>query len=120
MIVFIPLALVLSYYYSFQGTCIAIMLAELITSALNAFYSRKIDNSLKLFSLKDIIHSIIGSLLFIPIVYLFDGMIMDKIIKILVVVAGCTMIYFFWMAIIRNRTMLALLSEIRSSRAKAK
>jgi hypothetical protein len=96
------------------------MLAEVITSGLNAFYSQKIDNSLKLFSLKDAIHSIVGSLLFIPIMFLFDGMIMDKISKILIVVSGCTIIYFLWMVTIKNKTMSALVSEIRSFRAKTK
>lgn len=113
MIVFIPLVLILSYYYSFIGTCIAIMIAELFNSCMNFYYAKKVDQGLEVFSISNIIHSLTGSLIFIPVIFLLDNVITDRIMMTVVSVIACAIVYLAWMLIVRNKATLALLNEFR-------
>lgn len=115
MLVFIPLAFVLSYHYSFIGACYAIMLAECLTTALNLYYARSIDSSLRIFEWRSLLHAFLGSLFFIPVVFFFQQTGAGLLMVVLLSVLCCMVLYLLWLSVVmRNRVVLEFINDIRS------
>ncbi|WP_276481329.1 oligosaccharide flippase family protein [Paraflavitalea pollutisoli] len=68
-ILFVGFTLVLSYYFADQGACIALLLSEGVVLAMNYYYIRQRIGALRLFDWKTAGNALIGSLVFVPIVY---------------------------------------------------
>jgi len=100
---FVILTLFLSTLLDDRGACIAIIIAELITLLLNYFYSRKTATFLRIFDMKMLLHSFLGALLFVPVVYFIKWQLNNFLARLLFSVAAGFIIYTtFLLYVIKN------------------
>ena len=111
--IFVPLAFTLSYFYSFEGACVAIIIAEAITTALNFYYVQKLGKGINVFDPRTILHAITGTLFFIPLVLTLRTTGLELLPTVLLSAFGCIAIYTAWLLAVRNKPALELARNIR-------
>ncbi|MGI8599483.1 MAG: oligosaccharide flippase family protein [Chitinophagaceae bacterium] len=105
-VVFIVSTLILSYLYADNGTSFAIIISELTVLLANIYYVKKINKYIVFFNLKTFLQAVTASLLFIPVVYFLENKIDNVIIRIVVQIISCILIYFFFLAGVLNNRFL--------------
>ena len=109
-LLFIPITLLLSYFYADKGACIAMLMAEIIILLMNYYYVKQTVPDLKVFDHTSIVHALAGSLLFVPVIY-FTGSVTqsDRFLVLIISIPVCVILYFLvQIFIIRNAFMLLL------------
>jgi O-antigen/teichoic acid export membrane protein len=107
--IFICSTLVLSTLFNDVGASISMVIYEFSLLALNYYYSRKTDSILNIFDATSVLHALIGSLLFIPLVFLFRRWMQPDAVYLIVTIAACGILYvLFQLFVLRNEFMLTL------------
>ena len=105
--VFIVLTLILSAKYGDKGACVAILVAEMVSLLINYYYVKRTAVSLHVFDSRMLTHSLLGAILFIPVIYLVRLQ-WQADWKILVYsIVGCVLVYIIVLFYIVNNTFTA-------------
>lgn len=86
-------ALVLGFFYSHPGACIALVITEALLLVFNYFSIKKELPGLRIFDWRTMTHAIAGSLLFIPVVYLIRRYIDSDTVRFITSIMGCFCVY---------------------------
>lgn len=112
-IVFVAAALMLGYWINDHGLCFALLGTEVLLIALNYNTVRRVLPSLKLFDWNTLWHSLAGTALFIPLVYLLGNFITEPAWRLIISIAACGAVYFVFITfIVRNAFALRLLQAL--------
>ncbi len=107
-VIFVALALPLSYYYADKGTCYAIVCSEIIALVINYYYAKSVNNFLKIFAWKSFFHALIGVIVFIPVIYLIRRAGFSEIVSLVLSVLTCFVLYLILeVFVIRNEFMVS-------------
>lgn len=101
-ILFIAAALVLGYYYSDTGVCIALVVTEAVMLFANYLSVKKNLPSLPIFDSRTMMHALLGSAFFIPLIYLIRSGTNSGIAILVTGIAGCSILYALFLIMIRN------------------
>ena len=100
---FVILAPLLGFYYSYLGACIALIFVEFFIVALNYLSAKKLLPGLKIFDNEALLHALLGSSLFVPFVQFIKSEIVSDFGKLVISVIGCSCIYIlFLFFVVRN------------------
>jgi O-antigen/teichoic acid export membrane protein len=99
---FVASALVLGYYFSDFGICMALIVAELFLLILNYFSAKASLNWVPLFDFATFGQALAGSLLFIPIIYLVQSTVTAGWLRLVYGILGCTAFYGGFLILIKN------------------
>ncbi|HVM90186.1 MAG TPA: oligosaccharide flippase family protein [Puia sp.] len=112
-ITFVFLALILSYYFAHVGICFAVIIVEIIGLLINYFYVKKINVQLKVFSWYYFFQALAGTLLFIPIIYIINKILVSYIYIIILSILSCFIVYIFFLAFVfRNKFLLQVKTDV--------
>lgn len=114
VIIFIPCNIILSFFFSYVGTCISILIAELILIAVSSYYAKKYYPKIRILNYKNLLQIFIGTLLFIPIFYVLKIFISNNFIFLLVTVSICFGCYFTFLYIVKNKYASSIISIAQS------
>lgn len=92
-LLFMVLSLVLSYYFTHRGACVAMVVAEIVTLVMNYTYARKAAPDLKVFDNKSFLQACAGVVLFIPVVYLIRYYIASQLVVLIASILSCIFFY---------------------------
>jgi O-antigen/teichoic acid export membrane protein len=101
-ILFVASALVLGYYYSHNGVCVALVITEVFMLAVNYLAVKRKMPSLSVFDFTTLAHALSGAALFIPYIYLLKETIDSNLVKLTLGIIGCIVIYGLFLLVIRN------------------
>jgi O-antigen/teichoic acid export membrane protein len=118
-IIYIFLMLILSYYWHDRGACYAMILAEGIILAISYLYVKKSFPDLKIFDPGTFLHSILASLLFIPVIWLLKTYITSPVLIIVITLLICVPVYFlFQLLVVKNKLVYNLYESALASLKK--
>lgn len=108
-LVFVCATLILSSLYKDVGACASMVIYESSLIALNYYYAKKTDALLRVFDWISVLHALLGSLLFIPIVMLFRRWLEVNTLFLVLTISSCCLVYlFFQLFVLRNEFMISL------------
>ncbi|MEO8406047.1 MAG: polysaccharide biosynthesis C-terminal domain-containing protein, partial [Chitinophagaceae bacterium] len=109
-IIFIGAAIWLGSVYNDTGICAALVLTELFMVITNYVSAKKQlpSLSLSLIDWKTLAQALLGSALFIPIVYLIRNNIDTNFVRLLTSIIACFAVYGLFLLIVRNSFILQL------------
>jgi O-antigen/teichoic acid export membrane protein len=124
VIIFVCLAIPLSYQYADKGMSVAVIVSEVAVVALNYYFARKLKLNLRLIDWESAAHAFFGTLLFFPVTWAINSSIDNMLTKLIVQVISCIFVYLLFLVfIIRNTLVISCLQSckdaiILSKRAK--
>lgn len=99
---FVTAALILGARYSDRGVCAALVLTELFMMVTNYISAKRELPLLQLIDWKTIGQALLGSALFIPLVYTAKTSFDTHLMRLVVSITGCLLIYGVFLLLIRN------------------
>lgn len=111
---FILTALVLGRYYDDTGICMALVAVELFMVAINYRSVKRVLPLLPVFDMRAMVHALLGSALFIPVVYLVKWNIAADWARLTVIIPLCFIVYGIFLLIIQNSFAIQVKSLLRS------
>lgn len=101
-LIFVAAAILLGTYYADTGICMALVAAELFMVTINYFTVRRVLPSLPVFDLEALVHALIGSSVFIPIVWVVKENILADWGRLLVIIPLCIAVYSLFLLLMKN------------------
>jgi O-antigen/teichoic acid export membrane protein len=101
-LIFVAAALLLGTYYADTGICIALVATELFMVTINYFTVRRVLSALPVFDLQALVHALIGSSVFIPIVWLAKENILASWGRLIVIIPLCIAVYGLFLLLMKN------------------
>lgn len=94
MIAFLTASLILCYYFGSMGACMATVFSETIVLAYTIYYTKKRRAGIKCMDKRNVSQAIVSSLVFIPVVYTAAPFIENTLLKVVLVIITCIILYF--------------------------
>jgi O-antigen/teichoic acid export membrane protein len=105
-LLFIAAALLLGSYYADTGICMALVGAELFMVVINYVSVRRLFPALTVFDVKALVHALVGSSVFIPVVLLVKNNIVSDWGRLLVIIPVCIVLYSLFLFLVKNNLAL--------------
>ena len=111
-LLFVASTLVLSYYWHDRGASYALIGAEAVTLIISGYYVKKCMPGLPVFDWTVLLQALLGSALFIPVIWLIEKYIAAPLLVLIVSIVICIPLYFiFQLFVMRNKLLLAFINE---------
>jgi O-antigen/teichoic acid export membrane protein len=105
---FVFAALLLGYYYNDFGVCIALVAVELFLLLANYISVKRSFPGLPVFDFVTLGHSVAGSLLLIPVVYLVKWIVPSNWQQLAACIPACILVYGLFLFLVRNTFMMQI------------
>lgn len=99
-VLFTVAMLILGHYYGDTGACLALLIVEIFVLIANYIAVKKHLPKLQIFDLRTIKNAILGSLLFIPVVYLVKWQLNSDLSRLISAMVGCFIVYVLYLLLI--------------------
>lgn len=105
-VLFISTSLWFGFYYQDFGICMALIVTELFMVMANYVSVKRKLPMLRLFDLVLLVQSLLGALLFIPVVYLVNRGITENWLRLAICIPACMGIYLIFLLLVKNGFVL--------------
>jgi len=105
-ILFVCSSIVLGYYFNDAGACVALMIFEVFLIIANYFSIKSEFPNLIVYDSRTMGQALLGSLLFLPLVYFLKWKVDSHLGKLITCIAGSVLLYFLFLFFIARNSMV--------------
>lgn len=118
-VIYVPLVLVLAFFFSAEGACLALVIYEGLLLLINYISFQRMKTGMVFFDFKSFRQALISSLFFIPVVYFLSISGKQTLLVLVLTISACFFLYLLFMVyIFKNQTVREIANHFLSSFSK--